>query len=98
MENNNKDTNSFSRVGLIKTKISTGWIDNTIIYLIYALIFLIPIFFLPIFSFSLGAAKEILAVALVLTATGFWLVKVKGWENKEQAIKAVQKSISMYKN
>ena len=76
MENNNKDTNSFSRVGLIKTKISTGWIDNTITYLIYALIFLIPIFFLPIFSFSLGAAKEILAVALVLTATGFWLVKV----------------------
>src|SRR3989344_650727 len=76
MENNNKDTNSFSRVGLIKTKISTVWIDNTITYLIYALIFLIPIFFLPIFSFSLGAAKEILAVALVLTATGFWLVKL----------------------
>jgi len=25
-------------------------------------------------------------------------VKVKGWENKEQAIKAVRKSISMYKN
>ncbi len=76
MENKNEYVNSHFSQDLIKTKISVGWINTTITYLLYALVFLTPLFFLPIFGFGLGAGKEIMAVTLILVATGFWLVKV----------------------
>lgn len=70
------DTNILSEENKAKNKDSKGFWNFFIEIPIYSLIFLIPIFFLPLTISPFGINKQVLALILVIAASAGFLIKI----------------------